>query len=62
MASYLKTVLDSGEIAGLIPRPSPLPRRLLYHWYCLKAALSGSAHRNFRLFDASSDQLLSFAG
>lgn len=62
MIGYLRTVLDSGEIAGLVPRPSPLPRRLLYHWYCLKAALSGSGHRNFRLFDASSDQLLSFAG
>lgn len=62
MIGYLRTVLHSGEITGLVPRPSPLPRRLLYHWYCLKAALSGGGHRNFRLFDASSDQLLPSAG
>jgi hypothetical protein len=55
MAGYLKTARE-GDTTGLVPRPSPLRRRLRYHWFCLKAAFSTGRH-NFRLLDCSSEQL-----
>jgi hypothetical protein len=51
LIGYLKTVADVGD-ESLIHRPSPLRRRIHYHFCCLKAALTRSHHK-FRLFDWS---------
>jgi hypothetical protein len=49
MTGYLETVFEKpDQIEGLYPRPSPLSRRLKYHWHCMLAALSGNK-RAFRI-------------
>lgn len=50
MTGYLK-VACAGDYTGLIPRPSPLSRRFLYHGFLLLAQFS--RRRRFRLFDSS---------
>lgn len=53
--SAASELLQHGRVQGLVPRPSPLPRRLRYHLHCLLAALKGN-ERNFQLREYSSSQ------
>jgi predicted RNase H-like HicB family nuclease len=65
IVGYLRTVCSDQSAApepfqlcrvpGLVPRPSPLFRRLRYHLHCLLAALKGNK-RNFQLREYSSSQ------
>jgi hypothetical protein len=59
LIGYLKTAAEMGD-ESLLRRPSPLNRRIHYHWCCLKAALT---HRrsNFRLFDWSPGECIAGA-
>jgi hypothetical protein len=59
MLGYLKTAFGAEDLVGLIPRKSPFSNRLRYHLTRLRAALFGQGRDRFRLWDASSDQLLS---
>ncbi len=61
MLGYLKTALEADDLTDLIPRKSPFSSRLRYHLVCLRAAFFGRGRDNFRLWDASSEQLLSCA-
>jgi hypothetical protein len=66
MIGYIQSVLDNkqakvelsetGQVAGLLPRKSPLKRRVRYHAYCLLAALMGS-DRHFQLREDTSFKL-----
>jgi hypothetical protein len=58
MIGHLKVALE-GDITGLIPRPSPLSRRLRYYYLCAKAGLLGGSRGDFRVQHSSCDQLLS---
>lgn len=42
MEGYLEVVYDGPhpDLKGLVPRPSPLSRRLRYHWESLKCAIA----------------------
>jgi hypothetical protein len=44
-------LVETGEIKGLLPRPSPLAHRMRYHWYCLLAAMVFGSRRSFQLHD-----------
>jgi hypothetical protein len=55
MTGYLKVACE-GDYTGLIPRPSPLSRRLLHHWFLFLAQFSKK--RDFRLFDCSPSNCL----
>ena len=45
----LKQFSETGEVKGLLPRPSPLSHRLRYHVYCLIAGILSGNHRTFQL-------------
>jgi hypothetical protein len=48
---YLEVALG-GDVTGLVPRPSPLPRRLFYHWVSLRLRLKHTqATSSKKLFD-----------
>jgi predicted RNase H-like HicB family nuclease len=53
--SAASELVQYGRVQGLVPRPSPLFRRLRYHLHCLLAALKGN-ERNFQLREYSSSQ------
>ena len=46
---YMTVVFSSSDTAGLMPRPSPLARRILYRFRCFEAAISKK--RNYILFE-----------
>lgn len=43
IAGYLE-VAREGDIKGLIPRPSPISRKALYHWVGIKARIARIKH------------------
>ena len=52
MQGYLYVALN-GDLAGLVPRPSPLRHRARYHFFALRAALGVTLKRNFLVSDWS---------
>ncbi|MBV8553165.1 MAG: hypothetical protein JOY54_17850 [Acidobacteriaceae bacterium] len=59
---YLRVAL-SGDPTGLVPRPSPLSRRALYHWGRLVNTALQAIHKTrkgFKTFVLSSEQASSY--
>lgn len=54
VSGYL-AVVNKGDHAGLVPRPSPFTRRLRYHLYALRAAFSIGIRRKFLVTDWAPD-------